>query len=183
MGRCGRRWCKSGRGGTSAPGLDDIRMVYKCTMGQAVGSMKSCGRPGLASPRSSRLYMPSCRGTVSATWTLENSSQITICMRSCASIRGWTCRREDKDGANGTPTAQAPEKGVAPATVEPVLRYLRDLECLTKLTSTQEPPCQLYCAQRQLASFVVEDASGKGKGDVVIEQYGVDYKLGAWNLE
>ena len=24
---------------------------------------------------------------------------------------------------------------------------------------------------------------GKGKGNVVIEQYGVDYKSGAWNLE
>jgi len=30
---------------------------------------------------------------------------------------------------------------------------------------------------------VVGDASGKGKGNAVIEQYGVDYKSGAWNLE
>ncbi len=35
----------------------------------------------------------------------------------------------------------------------------------------------------QSAFFVVGDASGKGKGNAVIEQYGVDYKSGAWNLE
>jgi hypothetical protein len=35
----------------------------------------------------------------------------------------------------------------------------------------------------QSAFFVVGDASGKGKGNAVIEQYGVDYELGAWNLE
>ena len=101
----------------------------------------------------------------------------------CWGSGGLPCRREDEDGLDGMPAAQAPEEGVVPAMVEPVFRYLRDLECLTKLTTTQEPPCQLYHAQRQLASFVVEDASGKGKGNVVIEQYGVDYKLGAWNLE
>ena len=55
--------------------------------------MKSCWRPGLASPWSSRLYWPSCQGNVSATWTSESSSQITICVRSYTSIRGWTCGR------------------------------------------------------------------------------------------
>ena len=30
---------------------------------------------------------------------------------------------------------------------------------------------------------MVGDASGKGKGNAVIEQYGVDYESGAWNLE
>jgi hypothetical protein len=68
--------------------------------------------------------------------------------------------------------------------VEPVPRYLRDLECLVKLTDTSEPPHQLYRARQQSAFFVVGDASGKGKGNAaVIEQYGVDYESGAWNLE
>ncbi len=31
--------------------------------------------------------------------------------------------------------------------------------------------------------FVIGPASGKGKGNVVVEQYGVDYKSGTWNLE
>jgi hypothetical protein len=30
---------------------------------------------------------------------------------------------------------------------------------------------------------VIGNASGKAKGCAVVEQYGVDYKLGAWNLE
>ena len=59
---------------------------------------------------------------------------------------GLPCRREDEDEVDETPAAQAPEVGVAPSTIEPVPRYLRDLECLTKLTSTWEPPCQLYRA-------------------------------------
>jgi len=67
--------------------------------------------------------------------------------------------------------------------VEPVPQYLRDLECLVKLTDTSEPPHQLYRAQRQPAFFVVGDASSKGKGNAVFGQYGVDYELGAWNLE
>jgi hypothetical protein len=96
---------------------------------------------------------------------------------------GLPCRREDEDKADRTPSTRAPEEGVAPATVEPVSRYLRDLECLTKLTSTSEPPWQLYRARRQSTFFVVRDASRKGKGNAVIKQYGVDYKSGAWNLE
>ncbi len=64
-----------------------------------------------------------------------------------------------------------------------VPHYLRDLECLAQLTDTSEPPRQLYRARRQSAFLVVGDASGKGKGNAVIEQYGVDYESGAWNLE
>ena len=52
-----------------------------------------------------------------------------------------------------------------------------------QLTSTSEPPRQLYQVQRQSAFFVVGDASGKGKGNAIIEQYRVDYGSGAWNLE
>ena len=97
---------------------------------------------------------------------------------------GLPCRRADEEEDGGTPTARAPEEECAPATVEPVPRYLRDLKCLVKLTDTSEPPRQLYRARRQSAFFVVGDASGKGKGNAaVIEQYGVDYELGAWNLE
>ena len=87
---------------------------------------------------------------------------------------GLPCRRADEEEDGGTPTPRAPEEECAPPTVEPVPRYLRDLECLVKLTDTSEPPCQLYRARRQSAFFVVGDASGKGKGNAIIEQYGVD---------
>ena len=30
---------------------------------------------------------------------------------------------------------------------------------------------------------MIGDSSGKGKGNAVVEQYGVDYESGAWNLE
>jgi hypothetical protein len=96
---------------------------------------------------------------------------------------GFPCRRAEEEGDGGTPTTRAPEEECAPASVEPVPRYLRDLECLVKLTDTSKPPRQLYRARRQSAFFVVGDASGKGKGNAVIEQYGVDYESGAWNLE
>jgi hypothetical protein len=96
---------------------------------------------------------------------------------------GLPCRRADEEEDGGTPATQAPEEECAPATVEPVPCYLRDLECLVKLTDTSEQPRQLYRARRQSAFFVVGDASGKGKGNAVIEQYGVDYESGAWNLE
>jgi hypothetical protein len=75
------------------------------------------------------------------------------------------------------------EETNAPETVKPVERYLRDLECLKELTDTTEPPQQLYRASRQAAFFLVGDASGKAKGSAVVEQYGVDYESGAWNLE
>ena len=67
-----------------------------------------------------------------------------------------------------------PDKKCTPATVEPIEQYPKDPECLVRLTSTSEPPRQLYCARRQSAFFVVGDASGKGKGNAIIEQYGVD---------
>ena len=76
-----------------------------------------------------------------------------------------------------------PDKKCTPATVEPIEQYPKDPECLVRLTSTSEPPCQLYRTRRQLAFFVVGDASGKGKGNMIIKQYGVDYESGAWNLE
>jgi hypothetical protein len=44
-----------------------------------------------------------------------------------------------------------------------------------------EPPKQLYRAKHHLAFFFIGDASGKGKGNAVVEQYGVDYKSGLWN--
>jgi hypothetical protein len=30
---------------------------------------------------------------------------------------------------------------------------------------------------------MIGDARGKAKGNAIVEQYGVDYKSGAWNLE
>ena len=96
---------------------------------------------------------------------------------------GLPCRRANEEEEGEPTTTRAPEEEVAPATVEPVTRYLRDLECLAQLTDTAAPPRQLYRARRQSAFFVVGDASGKGKGNAVIEQYGVDYESGAWNLE
>jgi hypothetical protein len=96
---------------------------------------------------------------------------------------GLPCRREDEGEESGTPPAQAPEEECTPATVVPVARYLRDLECLTKLTSMSKPPWQPYSACLKSAFFVVGDARGKGKGNAVIKQYGLDYESGAWNLE
>ena len=52
----------------------------------------------------------------------------------------------------------------APETVNPVERYVRDLGCLQELTSSAEPPKQLYRANRQAAFFVIGDASGKARG-------------------
>jgi hypothetical protein len=65
----------------------------------------------------------------------------------------------------------------------PVKSYLHDLDCLQNLTSQAEPPKQLYRASGQVAFFVMGNASRKAKGSVVVEQYGVNYELGAWNLE
>jgi hypothetical protein len=42
-----------------------------------------------------------------------------------------------------------------------------------------DPPRQLYRVRPQSTFFVVGDTSGKGKGNTVIKQYGVDYKSGA----
>ena len=44
-----------------------------------------------------------------------------------------------------------------------------------------EPPKQLYRARHRSAFFVIGDSSGKGKGNAVVEQYGVDYESGLWN--
>ena len=111
------------------------------------------------------------------------AKELQVCESSKWANAGLPCRRVDEEEDGGSPTPQAPEEECAPATVEPVPQYLRDLECLVKLTDTSEPPRQLYRARRQLAFFVVGDARSKGKGNAIIEQYGVDYELGAWNLE
>ena len=96
---------------------------------------------------------------------------------------GLPCQREFKgEEALGTMDHAGMDEG-APETVTPVERYVRDLACLRELTSSAEPPKQLYRAERQAAFFVIGDAIGKGKGNAVVEQYGVDYESGAWNLE
>ncbi len=93
------------------------------------------------------------------------------------------CRREfEGEDVQGTMDQTRMDEG-APDTVTPVDRYVRDLVCLRELTSSAEPPKQLYRAERQAAFFVIGDASGKAKGNAVVEQYGVDYESGAWNLE
>ncbi len=94
------------------------------------------------------------------------------------------CRR-DEEGWEGQVAAlgQGPEEGAAPETAMPVEQYLQDLEYLRELTSTVTPPEQLYRAAHQSAFFVIGDASRKAKGSAVVEQYGVDYKSGAWNSE
>jgi hypothetical protein len=95
----------------------------------------------------------------------------------------FPCRRANKDCEGQAAAAVPLEEDVAPETVTPVARYLRDLDCLQDLTSHAKPPKQLYRAAQQAAFFVIEDASGKGKGSAVVEQYGVNYQLGAWNLQ
>ena len=93
------------------------------------------------------------------------------------------CRREfEGEDVQGTMDQTRMDER-APDTVTPVDRYVRDLACLRELTSSAEPPKQLYRAERQAAFFVIGDASGKAKGNAVVEQYGVDYESGAWNLE
>ncbi len=88
---------------------------------------------------------------------------------------GLPCRREfEGEEVLGTIDHAGTDEG-APETVTPVERYVR--------ASSTEPPKQLYRAKRQAAFFVIGDASGKGKGNAVVEQYGVVYESGAWNLE
>ena len=96
---------------------------------------------------------------------------------------GLPCRRDEEGWEGQAALGQGPEEGAAPETVMPVERYLQDLEYLRELTSTVTPPKQLYRAAHQSAFFVIGDASGKAKGSAVMEQYGVDYESGAWNLE
>ena len=96
---------------------------------------------------------------------------------------GLPCRRDfEGEETLGTMDHTGMDEG-APETVNPVERYVRDLACLRKRTSSTEPPKQLYRADMQADFFVIGDASGKGKGNAVVEQYGVDYESGAWNLE
>jgi hypothetical protein len=97
---------------------------------------------------------------------------------------GLPCRREfEDDKVLGTTHNPGLAKESAPETVIQVEQYLHDLACLQDLTSGPEPPKQLYQAKQQSALFVIGDASRKAKGKAIMEQYGVDYKSGAWNLE
>ena len=96
---------------------------------------------------------------------------------------GLPCRREDKGRADHMVDMPERDGDCAPVTVLPVGRYIQDLECLTTLTSTLELPQQLYRATQQAAFYVLGDTSGKGKGNAVVDQYGIDYESGAWNLE
>jgi hypothetical protein len=93
------------------------------------------------------------------------------------------CRRElDNDAElEDSGTAGAVEEEEAPTCVHAVDRFQRDVDCLHHLTSMVEPPKQLYRAKHHSAFFVIGDASGKGKGNAVVEQYGVDYESGLWN--
>ena len=89
------------------------------------------------------------------------------------------CRRESENDAELEDSAVEEEE--APTCVHAVDRFRRDVDCLDHLTSTAEPPKQLYRAKHHSAFFVIGDASGKGKGNAVLEQYGVDYESGLWN--
>jgi hypothetical protein len=71
----------------------------------------------------------------------------------------------------------------APETVISVGHYFGNLASLQDLTLSARPPKQLYQAKRQAAFFMIGDVSGKAKGNAAVEQYGVDYESGAWNLE
>jgi hypothetical protein len=97
-----------------------------------------------------------------------------------AAARGLPCRREDEEEVDSrTPEAEVK----APEFVDPSSRLKRDVECLVELTNVPEPPRQRYRAKKTKAFFVVGDASGKAKGCAVVEQYGIDYEAGSWNLE
>jgi hypothetical protein len=93
------------------------------------------------------------------------------------------CWREEESTDFGPEEAVvgAHEEEEAPTYVRTVARLHQDVECLLELTSTLEPPKQLYRAERHSAFFIIGDASGKGKGNAVVEQYGVDYESGLWN--
>jgi hypothetical protein len=93
------------------------------------------------------------------------------------------CRQLDEEWEGQFAAAVALEEETALKTILPVARYLQDLECLQALTSLTKPPKQLYCAAHQAAFFVIGDASGKAKGSTVVEQYGLNYKSGVWNLQ
>jgi hypothetical protein len=98
--------------------------------------------------------------------------------------KGLPCRRAEEGWEVQAATlGQGLNERVAPETMMPVERYLWELENLQELTSTEEPSKQLYQATHQSTFFVIGDASGKAKGSTVVEQYGVDYESGTWNLK
>ena len=101
-------------------------------------------------------------------------------MFTAAAARGLPCRRENDADDEGDSTE---EEVKAPEFVDPSPRLERDAKCLLELTDVAEPPRQRYRAKKTKAFFVVGDASGKAKGCAVVEQYGIDYEAGSWNLE
>jgi hypothetical protein len=95
----------------------------------------------------------------------------------------FPCRQANKDWEGQAGATVPLEEEVVPETVTPVARYLWDLDCLQELTSHAEPSKHLYQAAWQAAFLVIGDASGNAKGNLVVEQYGVNYESGAWNLQ
>jgi hypothetical protein len=100
-------------------------------------------------------------------------------MAAWAESRGTPCQRAD-DGLEEDLPPRAEEALVE---VREVPRLRRDVACLLDLTGSHHPPRQLYQAKHVMAFFIIEDASGSGKGVAVGEQYGVDYESGPWRMK
>jgi hypothetical protein len=82
------------------------------------------------------------RGEDGFKWTAKERRQAGMWS---ADVGVLPCQRVN-EGLEGehTEVCLHMEETNAPETVEPVERYLRDLECLKELTDTTEPPQQLY---------------------------------------
>jgi hypothetical protein len=74
-------------------------------------------------------YMKGMHLTIDS-WQARRAEELLAFESSKWANVGLPCRRVDEEEDGGTPTPQAPEEECAPPTVEPVPRYLRDLECL-----------------------------------------------------
>ena len=101
---------------------------------------------------------------------------------------GMPCRRAEEDPGNERPHVSLMSRTEnwteeAPVHVRPVARFLRDLNFLAQLAEAGAPPRQLYRARHTAALFVIDDASGKAKGAVVVTQYGLDYESGVWSQQ
>ncbi len=89
------------------------------------------------------------------------------------------CRRaedkmEEKGGPHVSLIARRGSGGdEPPMEVKPVARFINDLTYLTQLTQADTPPKQLYQGKHVAALFVI--------GDMVVLQYGLDYKSGVWS--
>ncbi len=99
-----------------------------------------------------------------------------------ATSRSLPCRRED-DGPDKVGPMPYQSTGEALGDVHPVPRMGREVDCLLELTTTLEPPKQLYRAKHVMAFFVIGDTNGLGKGVAVVEQYRVDYESGPWKMQ